>query len=208
MMIVIYIVKDRSINPERRLKVSREQAVENRARVVEIAAQLFRERGFDGIGIADLMKSAGLTHGGFYAQFAGKDGLMAEACAKASADTVAGWVKAIERSGDPLTALTKTYLSTAHRDHPGQGCLMAALGPEVARQAPAVRSAVTAGFRNVIATLAGLLPGKTKAVKQERALAYFASMVGGVVLARAVDDPALSKEILHAVAASLPRSTA
>lgn len=188
------------------MKVTREQAIENRARVVESASQLFREHGFDGIGIADVMKSAGLTHGGFYGQFAGKDELMAEACGKAAESAVAYLNKFAEAgSGDPLAQITQSYLSVRHRDHPAQGCLIAALGPDAARQKAPVRRAFTTGLRATLAALGKFMPGKSTAAKQERTMAHFATMVGGMVLARAVDDPALSKEILDAVSASLLR---
>src|SRR5688572_26849623 len=112
------------------MKVSREQAALNRERILEVAAQLFRERGFDGIGVADLMKEAGLTHGGFYGHFSSKEELIAEASARALTSTFALLSKQAERgAGDPLSAVADTYLSSRHRDDPGTGCLLAALGP-------------------------------------------------------------------------------
>ena len=126
------------------MKVSREQAAQNRERIVEAAAQLFRERGFEGIGVADLMKEAGLTHGGFYGHFSSKEDLIAEASARALTRSLALWSKLAERaSGDPLSAIAGAYLTSRHRDNPGAGCLLAALGPDVSRQGPAVRRAVT-----------------------------------------------------------------
>ena len=126
------------------MKVSREQAAQNRERIVEAAAQLFRERGFDGIGVADLMKKAGLTHGGFYGHFSSKDDLIAEASARALTRSLADWSKVADRaSGDPLSAVAGAYLTSRHRDNPGAGCLLAALGPDVSRQGPAVRRTVT-----------------------------------------------------------------
>ena len=104
---------------------------------------------------------------------------------------------------EPLAAIEAAYLSPRHRDAPGQGCLLAALGSDTARQGPAVRRAVTEGVRAQVDGLAGLVPGRTKAAKRQRALADYASLVGAMVLARAVDDPALSDEILHAAAAAL-----
>src|SRR3954469_22029107 len=123
------------------MKVSREQAVENRERIVETAARLFRERGFEGIGVADLMKSAGLTHGGFYGHFASKEDLIAQASAHALGRAQEHWDKFAERVQDePLAKLQTWYLSEAHRDHPGAGCLLAALGADAARQGGAVRT--------------------------------------------------------------------
>ena len=126
------------------MKVSREQAAQNRERILEAAAQLFRERGFEGIGVADLMKEAGLTHGGFYGHFSSKDDLIAEASARELTRSLAHWSKLAERaSGDPLSAVADAYLTRSHRDNPGAGCVLAALGPDVSRQGPAVRHAVT-----------------------------------------------------------------
>src|ERR1043165_9265950 len=113
------------------MKVSREQAARNRERILDTAAQLFRERGFDGIGVADLMKAAGLTHGGFYGHFASKEDLMAQACTRASARSRGLWTKLAERApDDPLSEIAGVYLTSKHRDNPGEGCLMAALASE------------------------------------------------------------------------------
>ena len=186
------------------MKVSRERAAENRERIVEIASRLFRERGFDGIGVADLMKSAGLTHGGFYGHFDSKEDLMAQACARALEGSLSKWRERIEANPDnPLAALAALYLSGAHRDQPGTGCALAALGAEAARHEPPVRHALTDGLRAFIDLLGGVLPGRSKAARREKALATFAGMVGAVVLARAVDDPALGEEILQSVSASI-----
>ncbi len=183
------------------MKVSREQAVENRERVLGVAAQLFRERGFDGVGLADIMKAAGLTHGGFYGQFSSKDDLLAQASTRAFEGGTAWWQQmAAETPDQPLQAISAAYLSTAHRDQPGQGCWVAALGSEVARQSAPVRRAVTEGIQAMAEMLAQWMPGRSKAAQREKALATYAAMVGALVLARAVDDAALSDEILQAVA--------
>ena len=186
------------------MKVTREQAAENRERILSVAARLFRERGFDGIGVADLMKNAGLTHGGFYGHFSSKEDLMAQACGRAIGDSLDAWNRRAGRATkSPLFGVTSGYLSTRHRDYPGSGCLLAALGPDVSRQGPAVRHTVTEGFRSLVEILARLIPGKSKAAKRQKALATYASLVGAVVLARAVDDPELSEEILQAVSTSV-----
>src|SRR4051794_15120593 len=113
------------------MKVSREQAVQNRERIVETAARLFRERGFEGIGVADLMKEAGLTHGGFYGHFSSKEDLIAEASARALAQSLALFTKVAERApADPLPAIAGAYLTSKHRDNPGEGCVLAALGAD------------------------------------------------------------------------------
>lgn len=186
------------------MKVSREQAAQNRARVVEVAARLFREKGYDGIGVADLMKGAGLTHGGFYGQFGSKEDLLAEACAHAMQGSVDYWQQlAAETPQTALARITAAYLSPRHRDQPGIGCAVTALGADVARTGTAARHALTAGVRGQLAVLEGLMPDEDAAARRRQAIAAYAGMVGAVVLARVVDDPALSEEVLAAVLASL-----
>ncbi|HTE42766.1 MAG TPA: TetR/AcrR family transcriptional regulator [Steroidobacteraceae bacterium] len=186
------------------MKVNREQAAQNRERVLDTAAQLYRENGFHGIGVADLMKSAGLTHGGFYGQFSSKEELMEQACARAFARSVDYWQATIDAEDQgphqAIAAIAKAYLSATHRDAPGKGCALAALGAEAARQGPKVRRTFTAGLQALASTLAPLLPGKSKAARHEEALATYASFVGALVLSRAVDDDKLSASILRAVA--------
>lgn len=186
------------------MKVSREQAAENRERIVQVAAKLFRERGFDGIGVADLMKAAGLTHGGFYGHFGSKEDLAAEASDRALKDTLQYWSTVIDKAPDEaFSTIVNRYLSEGHRDTPGKGCLMAALGSDLGRQARPVRRVVTDGIQAFIGQLMQLVPGKSKSARRRQALTDFAAMVGAVTIARAVDDPALSKDVLDAVASSL-----
>jgi TetR/AcrR family transcriptional repressor of nem operon len=186
------------------MKVSREQAAQNRERILEAAAQRFRERGFEGIGVADLMKEAGLTHGGFYGHFSSKEDLIAEASARALAQSLELWSKLADRpSGDPLSALADAYLNRRHRDNPGGGCVLAALGPDVSRQGRAVRRTVTDHVRSACDFLAKLIPGKSKAARRRKAISTYATLVGAMVIARAVDDRALSQEILDAGLASV-----
>jgi TetR/AcrR family transcriptional regulator, transcriptional repressor for nem operon len=185
------------------MKVSREQAARNRDRVVEGAARLFRERGFEGVGVADLMKEAGLTHGGFYGHFSSKEDLIAEASARALTRSLALWSDVVERpSGDPLAAIAGAYLTGTHRDNPGAGCLLAALGPDVSRQGPAVRRTVTDYVRSTVDLLAKLVPARSKAARRQKAITTYATLIGALVMARAVDDRALSQEILDAGLAS------
>ena len=186
------------------MKVSREQAARNRERIVETAAQRFRERGFEGIGVADLMKEAGLTHGGFYGHFSSKEDLIAEASDRVLMGSLALFTKVAERSpADPLSAIASGYLTSTHRDKPGEGCLLAALGPDVSRQGPTVRRAVTDHLRAAVDLLAKLVPGKSKTARRQKAISTYATLVGTMVLARAVDDRALSQEILDAGLASV-----
>jgi TetR/AcrR family transcriptional repressor of nem operon len=200
MTIIIYIVNDSGIWSVH-MKVSREQVAEHRKRIVGAASRLFREKGFDGIGVADITKSAGLTHGGFYGHFASKGDLAEQACAEAS--KLDAWIALVEHARkNPLAAIISSYLSARHRDHPGTGCLFAALGPEVARQRGGVRRAFTDGLRTRLDFLATIATGRSKAAKRKKAIATMSGLVGALVLARAVDDPSLSDEILSAAAAN------
>ncbi len=183
------------------MRVSRAQAAENRERILDVATRLFRERGIDGIGVADLMKGAGLTHGGFYGHFKSKEDLVAQACGRAIAKMRDNWIKLISQSpADPLETLAKGYLNPRHRDNTGRGCPMAALGAEVARQGADVRHAVTEELRPFLEYLSNIVHGNSTGIRREKALALYASLVGALVVARAVDDPTLSNEVLHAVA--------
>ncbi|MGK3143603.1 TetR/AcrR family transcriptional regulator [Pantoea sp. C2G6] len=167
------------------MKVSKQQVQENRARIVETASELFRARGYDGVGIADLMSAAGLTHGGFYKHFRSKADLMAEAmtCGFSQA---AAQVAAADRSD-----FVKNYLSRQHRDGMAQGCMMAALGADSARQSDEVKSAFAAGLERQIAALTA--DGSSRA----EIINMIAQLVGSMVLSRACpDDDPLSDEIL------------
>jgi TetR/AcrR family transcriptional regulator, transcriptional repressor for nem operon len=188
------------------MRVTREQAVRTRERILEAAAQLFCERGFNGIGVADLMKEAGLTHGGFYVHFESKEDLMAQACEHASARSKTLFGKLAERAPDhALREIARAYLSPHHRDDPGAGCLMAALASEASRQGAPVRKALTESLRSTVELLTNLIPGRSKHAKREKAIATYASLVGAMILARAVEDRALSNEILDAVHTSITR---
>ena len=186
------------------MRVSKEQAAQNRERILALASTLFRERGFDGIGVAELMKNAGLTHGGFYGHFGSKEELMAEACERAFAVSHERWQHKAASAGEkPQSAVVRWYLSRTHRDHPGEGCVIAALGAEASRQGPALRRALTRGVQALVDLLAEWTPGRARAARREKALATLAAMVGALVIARAVDDPGLSDEVLKAVQASV-----
>jgi TetR/AcrR family transcriptional repressor of nem operon len=189
------------------MKVSRAEAAQNRERIIETAAKLFRERGFDGIGVAELMKSAGLTHGGFYGNFTSKEDLMAQACTRAVEGSLDAMRRLAERDGEnAFSSFASFYLSAGHRDNPGVGCALAALGAEAGRHGPSVREAFTQGVRSLIDMLAQLAPGRSRRAKRDKAVATFASMVGALVLARAVDDAELSEQVLQTVLASIAHS--
>jgi TetR/AcrR family transcriptional repressor of nem operon len=186
------------------MRVSREQMRENRERILDTAATMFRERGFDGVGVADLMKAVGLTHGGFYGHFASKDDLAAQALGRAFANANQ-WLEEAKAAAPeaPLKAIAGRYLSTEHRDAPGHGCPVAALGCDIARQGEASRQAATDGVRGAIASLAAVTPAGTAGERRSHAIASYATLAGALVLARIVDDPALSEEILAAAASAL-----
>ena len=189
------------------MKVSREQAAQNRERILDAAARLFRERGFEGIGVADTMKAAGLTHGGFYGHFSSKEDLIAQACARAFSGSHERWSKMVGRTpDDPLSSIVHSYLSRRHRDDPGTGCTLAALGPDIARHDSGVRRAVADGLRSAFNLLSGLVPGKSEAARRQKAISTYATLVGAMIMARAVDDATLSQEILDAVQVSVSGS--
>jgi TetR/AcrR family transcriptional repressor of nem operon len=187
------------------VRVTREQAAANREKILEVAGTLFRERGYDGIGVADIMKRAGLTHGGFYGHFPSKDDLAAEITTRVLGRE--GWLERLTGSANPsLTDIVRKYLTRRHRDDAGHGCLVAALGADVVRQPRSVRHAFTEGLRLRIDVLARVRTGRSAAQRRRKALATMAGLVGALMLSRAVDDPRLSDEILEATAASLGRT--
>jgi TetR/AcrR family transcriptional repressor of nem operon len=181
------------------MRVSREKAAEHRERIIDAAGALFRTKGFGGIGVADIMKAADLTHGGFYRHFASKDDLVAQASRRAMARAAVNWAKVVADSPEePYAALLKHYLSPRHRDDPGKGCAFAALSGDAARGSKTVRKAFAEGLQPLIDILAEAIPGRSKAVRQRKALAAMAALVGALTIARAVDDAALSDDILEA----------
>jgi TetR/AcrR family transcriptional repressor of nem operon len=186
------------------MKVSREEAAANRERIVDVASRLFREKGLHGIGVADLMKSAGMTHGGFYGHFDSKDQLAEEACGRAMTRACERWTSIVESAGDTsFDTLAKNYLSEERLNSPGSSCVFAALGADAGRQRTALRRVFKDGFNAAIDILAGTVPGSTKAEKRKTSIAAFSQMVGAMVLARSVGEPALAAEILQTAAADL-----
>ncbi len=176
------------------MKVTKAQAQANRAHVVETAATLFRERGYDGVGVADLMAAAGFTHGGFYKHFRSKADLMAESAACGIAQT-----SALTASVD-TSELVRLYLSREHRDTRATGCTMAALGGDAARQPEAVRTTFAAGIESLLAALShedSSFDGADAGQARARSLDMLAHAVGAIVLSRACpDDSPLADEIL------------
>ena len=183
------------------MKVTKAQAQANRARIVETASTLFRERGYDGVGVADLMGAAGFTHGGFYKHFQSKADLMAQAAQCGIAQT------AEKTAGVNRTAFVKYYLSRKHRDSPGEGCTMAALGIDAARQSEQVRQTFADGIEGMLALLASDA-GATGT--RAGSINTLAQLVGAIVLSRACPEGSpLADEILRACrSAMLPPAQA
>jgi TetR/AcrR family transcriptional regulator, transcriptional repressor for nem operon len=181
------------------VRVSREKAAEHRERIIDAAGALFRSKGFDGVGLADIMKAADLTHGGFYGHFASKDDLIAQASRRSMARAVANWRRVVADAPDkPYAALVNHYLAPRHRDDPGHGCAFAALSGDAARCGKPVRKAFAEGLEPLIDILAEVSSGRTKAARRRKAIATLAELIGTLILARAVGDAALSDEILDA----------
>ncbi len=179
------------------MRVSRQKAAENRERIIEAAGALFREKGFDRVGVADIMRAADLTHGGFYGHFESKDDLTAQASERAMTRAATNWGKIVADAPDnPYAALLKHYLSPRHRDDPGQGCAFAALSGDAARCGKPVRTAFAEGLERLIEIVAKTVPSRSKAVRRRRAVAAVAELVGALILSRAVDS-SLSDEILE-----------
>jgi TetR/AcrR family transcriptional regulator, transcriptional repressor for nem operon len=169
-------------------------------RIVETAARVIRRSGYDGTSVADIMKEAGLTHGGFYAHFASREAMLAEAADHAGAEAVATSAR-VAASAPPeqaLQVLLRAYLSKEHVENPEMGCPVAALGSEMPRQGPEVRQAATRRIKEMIDVVARQSPDWGQPGAHEHALVTAATMVGTLVMARAVDDPRLSDALLKA----------
>ena len=165
-----------------------EETAAKHERIVKEASRLFREQGFENVSVAEVMKAAGLTHGAFYAHFGSKEELQAAAVAygqKVSLDRLQH-----SKRKKSKESFADRYLSRWHRDNPGDGCTMAALAQEVARSTPELKAAFEQGLENILSA---------KGADRKEAIFWTAAIIGGVVLARAVQDPRLSDEILGSV---------
>ena len=181
------------------MKVSKEQVAEHRTRIMAAAARLFRQRGFDDVTVAEVMKEAGLTHGAFYGHFPSKEALIAEAVAQAL--PLAPGDPGRRR---PAADFADGYLSVRHRDNRASACLFSSLGTEAARGSAELRHSMTDSIRRRIDHLGAGAEGNTPPEKRRAAIAAWSAMVGAMILARIVDDEKLSKEILTATRESLP----
>lgn len=180
---------------------SRAEKARTHKRIVSIASKRFREKGLAGFGIAELMKEAGLTVGGFYKHFDSRDDLVAEAVSSA----FGGWKRRVDvaKAGGASVSIAKLiddYLNAAHRDDPGTGCAFSALAPEIARSDQRTRAITSEQVGNDIQLIATLLSGRDKRAARSRAILIFSALVGAMSLARAISDEALSREIQKTVA--------
>jgi TetR/AcrR family transcriptional regulator, transcriptional repressor for nem operon len=191
-------------------RASRAQTQSHRRAITDASARLMRERGIDGVSVAELMGAAGLTHGGFYGHFASKEELASEACAHAFSESVARWKAKAAAQPDSkaaLRSLIEAYLSTRTRDDAGRSCPTVALACDVAR-APVdgpVRAAFRSGTEQLIEVLTSLQAGGDPSADRREALAQFSTLVGAVVLARATAGAEISDEILRAAREQLAR---
>ena len=196
------------------MKVSKEQAQRNRDAIVDAAAKLYRERGFEGVGVADIAREAGFTHGGFYGHFESKEALAAEACERSFETALS---RLADRLAKPegLDGFITNYLSTRSRDNPGQACPMGTLSVDAARSSGPVATTFGHGIGHYLEALAqhrpdGNLAESISDADKQRAITTLASLVGAMVLARATHEalPALSDEILSTVRRSLRADSA
>jgi TetR/AcrR family transcriptional repressor of nem operon len=179
------------------MKVSKEKVAEHRKSILDAAARLFRQRGFDGVSVAEVMKDDGLTHGAFYGYFPSKDALIAEAVGAALTPDPSKPRNAAARYAD-------NYLSRQHRDHREDACVFSTLGTEAARGSDGLRGAMTESLRQQIERFTPEAKGVTPEEKRRNAIAAWAAMVGAIVLARIADDEKLSDEVLRETRAALP----
>jgi TetR/AcrR family transcriptional regulator, transcriptional repressor for nem operon len=182
------------------MRYSREHKLETHARIVKKASVRLREKGAHGIGVADLMKDAGLTHGGFYAHFDSREALVVEAFAYAMDRSTERWRKLAEETPPHkrFAMIVEAYLTPVHRDDPGRGCVVPALGADIARESPKTRKAFAAKLEQMIDMLAEQLVDLPRKAARKQAMAALATMMGTLVLARVAGTGDFSDEILAA----------
>jgi TetR/AcrR family transcriptional repressor of nem operon len=186
------------------MRVSRTKAAQNRQTVIDVASRLFRQHGFDGIGLKDLMKGAGLTQGAFYKQFASKEHLAAQASERALESVSHRWTETAEANPkDPLRAMVALYLSVEHRAETRDGCPIVSLGADAARQGSQVKASFETGIKARLDILSGWIGESDDDESRDKATVILSTMVGAMVLSRAVNDEQLSKQFLQAAAKSV-----
>lgn len=205
MTTIMLDVNTREIKVEIVMRYPAAETAEKHERILDQAAKLFRERGFSGVSVSEIMKATGLTHGPFYNHFPSKEALMAESMQHTSQKAM-GKFSAVENTADGKADFIGSYLSATHRDTPGDGCLIAALAPEISRE-PAVRGPLTCHLADFIDKMTSQFPWPEDKPARQQAIQAIAAMVGGLVMARAVSDEALSDEILHDVLAGLTKGS-
>src|SRR6202048_3728581 len=182
------------------MRYSREHKLETHARIVKKASVRLREKGAHGIGVADLMKEAGLTHGGFYAHFDSREALVIEAFAYAMDRGTERWRKLAEATPPEkrLATIVGSYLTPLHRDDPGNGCALPALGAEIARESPKTRRAFAAKLEQMIELIAEQIREVPRKAARKKAMATLATMIGTLVLSRIAGNGEFSDDILGA----------
>lgn len=182
------------------MRYSREHKQETHDRIVKKASVRLREKGAHGIGVADLMKEAGLTHGGFYAHFDSREALVIEAFAYAMDRSMEHWRKITGETSPEkrLALIAEAYLSVLHRDNPGHGCSIPALGAEIARESPKTRKAFAGKLDEMIEMMTDYIPNVPRKAARKQAIATLATMAGTMLLARIAGSSELSDEVLKA----------
>jgi len=182
------------------MRYSKEHKQETHARIVKKASVRLREKGAHGVGVADLMKEAGLTHGGFYAHFDSREALVIEAFGHAMDRSTERWRKIAEQTPPEqrLATIVDTYLTPAHRDDPGHGCAVPALSAEIARESTKTRKAFAGKLEQMIDMMADQIPDLPRKAARRQAAAALATMMGTLVLARVAGNGEFSEEILAA----------
>lgn len=180
------------------MRYSREHKQETHDRIVRKASVRLREKGAHGIGVADLMKEAGLTHGGFYAHFDSREALVIEAFAYAMDRSMEHWRKMTDQVAPEkrLALIAENYLSALHRDDPGHGCSIPALGAEISRESPKTRKAFAGKLDEMIEMMADHITGVPRKAARKQAIATLATMAGTMLLARIAGNGELSEEVL------------
>ncbi len=171
------------------MRVSREKMAENRLRILGEAGRLFRAKGFDSVSVAEVMKAAGQTHGGFYGHFSSKDDLVAETLAHLLGGTAC--------EGLDLHAIVEAYLSSQHCENVAEGCPFAALAADVRHQTPEARQALTDGLKSQITRISAAADGGDETERRRFAFGSWSAMVGAMILSRAINDPQLANEVLE-----------
>jgi TetR/AcrR family transcriptional repressor of nem operon len=179
------------------MRKSKAETAETRKRIVETAAKAFRKQGIAGTGVAEIMASAGLTHGGFYRHFESKDQLVTEALSATEKNLVRDSLAASEQGPRAMLDVFQDYVTQAYRDNVEDGCPLAAMGSELVRADDATRHAATTSFRKITETVAPFLRSEADREGLDTALSLLTNMVGALTIARMVDDPALSNRILE-----------